>query len=29
MMDELVTKGATFPPGMEQLLAHKGVRYVD
>ncbi len=29
MMDELVAKGAKSPPGMEQLLAEKGVRYLD
>ena len=29
MMDELVAKGATLPPGMAELLAGKGVRYVD
>lgn len=29
MMDDLVAKGATSPPGMEKLLADKGVEYVD
>ena len=29
MMDELVAKGATFPPGMEQMLVQKGVLYLD
>ena len=28
-MDELVRKGATIPPWMEQTLAEKGVRYLD
>ena len=28
-MDELVAKGAKCPPGMEQLLAEKGIRYLD
>lgn len=28
-MDELVRKGATAPPGMQQLIADKGVRFVD
>ena len=28
-MDELVRKGATAPPGMQQLIADKGVRLVD
>lgn len=28
-MDELVRKGATVPPWMEQTLAEKGVRYLD
>jgi 4-hydroxy-4-methyl-2-oxoglutarate aldolase len=28
-MDELVRKGATVPPWMEQTLAEKGVRFVD
>lgn len=28
-MDELVRKGATVPPWMEQALAEKGVRFVD
>lgn len=29
MMDQLVAAGAKSPPGMEQLLAEKGVRYLD
>jgi 4-hydroxy-4-methyl-2-oxoglutarate aldolase len=29
MMDDLVAKGATSPPGMEKLLAEKGIDYVD
>ncbi len=28
-MDQLVANGATSPPGFEQLIAEKGVRYVD
>jgi len=28
-MDAMVAMGATLPAGMEQLLAEKGVRYVD
>jgi 4-hydroxy-4-methyl-2-oxoglutarate aldolase len=29
MMDKLVADGATSPPGMEKLLAEKGVQFVD
>ena len=28
-MEALVAQGATLPPGMEELIAAKGVRYVD
>jgi len=28
-MEQLVAKGAKLPPGMEQLIAEKGVRYLD
>lgn len=28
-MEALLAQGATLPPGMEELIAAKGVRYVD
>jgi regulator of RNase E activity RraA len=28
-MDALVAGGATLPPGLEEIIAAKGVRYVD
>ena len=28
-MEALVAEGATFPPGMEELIAEKGVRFLD
>ena len=28
-MEQLVAQGAKLPPGMDELIAEKGVRYVD